>query len=121
MQEQREYPRLSCYLDIICDGRIKGTISKDISLYGMFIKTDPSLFKKEEEFYITINLPTRPVPIEIKSKVMRIADDGVGVKFVDMSAFDLENLKECINFFKDIIQTAPQLQDTTPKQQSNIA
>jgi hypothetical protein len=120
MEEQRQYPRLSCYLDIICDGRIKGTVSKDISLYGMFIKTDPSLFKKEEEFYITINLPTRPLPIEIKSKVMRIADDGVGVKFVDMTTFDLENLKECINFFKDVIQTTPQVQDSILKQHGNI-
>lgn len=120
MQEQRQYPRLSCYLDIICDGRIKGTISKDISLHGMFLKADPSLFKKEEEFYITINIPTRPVPIEIKSKVMRIADDGVGVEFVDLTAFDLENLKECINFFKDLLPTTEPSQDSTLHWQGNI-
>ncbi len=119
MKEQRKHPRLSCFLDVMCDRRIKGTVSKDISLYGMFIKTDPSLFKKGEEFYITINLPTRPAPIEIRSKVVRIAGDGVGVEFVNLNTFDLENLKECMNFLKDMLPTQP-LQDSIPNPQSNV-
>lgn len=103
MNEQRKHPRLECYLDVMCDGRIKATVSKDISLYGMFIKTDPSLFKKGDEFYITITLPTRPAPIDIKSRVVRITGDGIGLEFVKLNTFDLENLKDCIDFFQDIL------------------
>lgn len=120
MKEQRKHPRYSCHLDVICNNRVKGTISKDISLHGMFIKTNPALFKKGDEFYITIDTPTRPVPIEIKSKVVRIADEGVGVEFVDLTTFDLENLTECINFIKDTLPTKLLLQNAIPYQASNI-
>jgi hypothetical protein len=102
----------------MCDNRVKRAISKDISLHGMFIKTNPALFKKEDELYITIDAPTRPVPIEIKSKVVRIADEGVGIEFVGLTTFDLENLTECINFFKDMLPTMLPFQDLIPYQPS---
>lgn len=120
MKNQREHPRYSCDLNVICGNRVKGTVSKDISLHGMFIKTNPSLFKKGDEFYMIIDVPTRPLPIEIKSRVVRIAGEGVGVKFVGLSTFDLENLTECINFFKDMLPTTLPFQDSIPYQASNL-
>ena len=119
MKERRKQPRYSCHLEVICDNGVQGTISKDISLHGMFIKTNPVLFKKGDEFFITIDTPTRPVPIEIKIKVVRIADEGVGVEFVGLTTFDLENLTECINFIKDTMPTRPPFQDAIPYQVSN--
>ena len=120
MQEQRAHPRYSCHLDVICDKEVTGTISKDISLRGMFIMANPALFKKGDELYITIDIPTRPVPIEIKSRVARIADEGVGIEFIGLTTFDLENLTECLNFFKDMLPTTLPLQDSIPYQPSSL-
>jgi hypothetical protein len=86
----------------------------------MFIKTNPSLFKKGEEFYITIDAPTRPVPIEIKSRVVRIANEGIGVEFIGLTTFDLENLTECVNFFQDMLPTTLPFHDSIPYQASNV-
>ena len=85
----------------------------------MFIKTNPTLFKKGDEVYIMIDAPTRPIPIEIKSKVVRIADEGVGVEFIGLTTFDMENLTECINFIKDTLPTKLSFQNAIPYQASN--
>ncbi|MFH1075656.1 MAG: PilZ domain-containing protein [Pseudomonadota bacterium] len=103
MNDRRRNPRYECYLAVMCDQCVPGTISKDISLNGMFIQIDPVLYKQGDELTLTLNIPTRPTPFDVKCRVTRLTGDGIGVEFIHLTAFDQEILNDCLDFFKDVL------------------
>jgi Tfp pilus assembly protein PilZ len=62
------------------DRTYKGA-SKDLSSGGMFIETDGS-FSVGEIITITIPFTGKKKNIKVPAEIMRIIDEGIGVKFI---------------------------------------
>ena len=65
------------------DRSYKG-ISKDISSGGMFIETNES-FSVGEIISLTIPFADKKRNIKVPAEIMRITDEGIGVKFIKKS------------------------------------
>lgn len=53
---------------------------KDLSISGLFIKTDAKL-NPGDELYLSLMLPEKFEPLKLKGVVRRVAKDGVGIEF----------------------------------------
>ena len=84
--DNRKTPRIDFRLPVMIKG-YKGTKKvMDFSLTGLFIQVeDSSLFREEDIVRIIIKLPHEKRPMEIKAKVVRVAGDGIGIEFMDLS------------------------------------
>ena len=93
----REFPRLSCYLqvDFATSGKAYRSCIRDISASGVFIETGDS-FKPGQDVALCFTLPESDdmLAFKLKGKVTRLYPDGIGVQYVNMS-----------NYQRDIINT----------------
>jgi Tfp pilus assembly protein PilZ len=93
----REFPRLSCYLqvDFAAGGKAYRSCIRDISASGVFIETGDA-FKVGQEIALcfTLSESNEMLPFKLQGRVMRIYPDGIGVRYLNMSQYQ-----------RDIIQT----------------
>lgn len=102
--DSRKTPRIDFRLPVMIKG-YKGTKKvMDFSLTGLFIQVeDPSLFREEDIVRIILKLPHEERPMEIKAKVVRVAGNGIGVEFMDLSREQTKALENCFDVFRHTI------------------
>ncbi len=95
----REYPRLSCYIqvDFAAGGKAYRSCIRDISASGVFIETGDS-FKTGQEIALcfTLSESDEMLPFKLKGKVMRLYPDGIGVQYADMSHYQRDIINTLI-------------------------
>ena len=91
----REYPRLSCYLtvDFATGGRAYRSCIRDISANGVFIETGDQ-FETGQDIALcfTLTESDESLPFKVKGKVTRLYPDGIGVRYVNMTAYQRDIL-----------------------------
>jgi Tfp pilus assembly protein PilZ len=95
----REYPRLSCYLqvDFATGGKAYRSCIRDISASGVFIETGDS-FKPGQDIALCFSLAESDemLAFKLKGKVMRVYPDGIGVQYVNMSQYQRDIINTLI-------------------------
>lgn len=95
----REYPRLSCYLqvDFAAGGKAYRSCIRDISASGVFIETADS-FKPGQDIALCFSLAEfdEMLAFKLKGKVMRVYPDGIGVQYVNMSQYQRDIINTLI-------------------------
>jgi Tfp pilus assembly protein PilZ len=96
----REYPRLSCYLqvDFAVRNRAYRSTIRDISAGGVFIETSEP-FEKGQEIALcfTLQESNENLPIKITGKVTRVYPDGIGVIYTNISNYQRDILNVLIH------------------------
>lgn len=93
----REFPRLSCYLqvDFATGGKAYRSCIRDISASGVFIETgDAFQVGQEIALCFTLSESDEMLPFKLKGRVTRLYPDGIGVQYANMT-----------NYQRDIINT----------------
>jgi Tfp pilus assembly protein PilZ len=95
----REFPRLSCYIqvDFAAGGKAYRSCIRDISASGVFIETGDS-FKPGQEIALCFSLAESDatLPLKLNGKVTRIYPDGIGVQYVNMSHYQIDIINTLI-------------------------
>jgi Tfp pilus assembly protein PilZ len=96
----REYPRLSCYIqvDFATGGKAYRSCIRDISASGVFLETTDS-FKPGQEVALcfTLTESDEMLPFKLKGKVTRLYPDGIGVQYENMSHYQRDIIKTLID------------------------
>jgi len=95
----REYPRLSCYLqvDFAAGGKAYRSCIRDISASGVFIETGDS-FKPGQEIALcfTLSESDEMLPFKLKGRVTRLYPDGIGVQYSNMTHYQRDIINTLI-------------------------
>jgi len=95
----REYPRLSCYLqvDFAAGGKAYRSCIRDISASGVFIETGDA-FKPGQEIALcfTMSESDEMLPFKLKGRVTRLYPDGIGVHYVSMTQYQRDIINTLI-------------------------
>ena len=95
----REYPRLSCYLqvDFAAGGKAYRSCIRDISASGVFIETGDS-FKPGQEIALcfTLSESDEMLPFKLKGRVTRLYPDGIGVQYANMTHYQRDIINTLI-------------------------
>lgn len=85
-KEKRANNRKSCYIPIYYATSDKVYLShiKNISPTGLFIKTEKSL-PNGEEILMAFTLEGLHEPLKVNGEIVHATDDGIGVKFKNLS------------------------------------
>jgi Tfp pilus assembly protein PilZ len=96
----REYPRLSCYIqvDFASGGKAYRSCIRDISASGVFIETG-DMFKPGQDVALcfTLTESDEMLPFKLKGKVTRLYPDGIGVQYVNMSRYQRDIINTLID------------------------
>ncbi len=97
LQGQREHNRRSCLIavDYSTQERFFRDFIQDISAGGIFIETR-ELFANGQEIHLTFSIPNSEIPFRITGKVTRATDDGIAVKFKNVSKYQEEILQSLV-------------------------
>ena len=96
--KQRKYDRkeFSMIVDYSVNDRYYRDFIQDISESGLFIKT-PQMFSAGQKVKMTFMSPDYRKPFKIKGEIVRVHEDGVGVKFMMESQVQESALKSFLN------------------------
>ena len=96
--KQRKYDRkeFSMIVDYSVNDRYYRDFIQDISESGLFIKT-PQMFSAGQGIKMTFMSPDYRKPFKIKGEIVRVHEDGVGVKFMMDSQIQASALKSFLN------------------------
>lgn len=103
--ERRKDNRIKFNLEVSTKGTTTGYLeSFDISPFGMFLKTSNPL-PLDSKLFISFTLPESPIPMKAYGRVAwinsKIADDdqpdGMGIHFLNISAFDRKRLEKFLD------------------------
>ena len=96
--KQRKYDRkeFSMIVDYSVNDRYYRDFIQDISESGLFIKT-PQMFSEGQKVKMTFMSPDYQKPFKIKGEIVRVHEDGVGVKFIMESQVQESALKSFLN------------------------
>lgn len=94
---KREHDRRSCLIavDYSTKERFFRDFIQDISAGGVFIETR-ELFAAGQEIFLTFSIPNSDIPFRITGRVTRTDDDGVAVKFQDVTRYQEEILRNLL-------------------------
>ncbi|MFZ5573099.1 MAG: PilZ domain-containing protein [Thermodesulfobacteriota bacterium] len=94
---QREHNRRSCLIavDYSTQDRFFRDFIQDIGAGGIFIETR-ELFAAGQEIYLTFSIPNSEIPFRITGKVTRTTNDGIAVKFSNVTKYQEEILKSLV-------------------------
>ncbi len=98
MLGQREHDRRSCLIavDYSTQERFFRDFIQDISAGGVFIETR-ELFTIGQEIYLTFSIPNSEIPFRITGKVTRATQEGIAVKFKNVSKYQEEILQTLLD------------------------
>ena len=86
----------SMIVDYSVNDRYYRDFIRDISESGLFIKT-PQMFSAGQRIKMTFMSPDYQKPFKIKGEIVRVHEDGVGVKFMMESQIQASSLKSFLN------------------------
>jgi len=104
-KDQRKTPRIDFHQPLSIKGHEGVRKIRDFSLSGLFIEVeDPSRFIPGDDINLVLDLPYGNKPFVVNARVMRVADEGIGVQFGELDPEERIELEDCFELFKE---TAP--------------
>lgn len=99
--DRRESPRISCLLEVDVWGRSISNQMMDFSTDGAFINTPKaSHFKPDDQIELILMFPRQLAPMQVKARIKRVTDSGIGVKFENLRPNNAQMIGEFINDFE---------------------
>ena len=95
-----DWKEFSMIVDYRMNDRYYRDFIQDISESGLFIKT-PQMFSAGQSIKMTFMSPDYRKPFKIKGEIVRVHEDGVGVKFMMDSQIQASALKSFLNNIKE--------------------
>lgn len=100
--ERRKAPRTAFRLEVEVWGHQGPHKITDLSTSGVFIHTEaPSQYKKGDEIDVVLKFPTEGEAMLIKAKISRITEEGIGVKFINLTPYYAEIIEKCYDALDD--------------------
>lgn len=95
-QERRRAPRTPFHLEIEVWGRNDSPNIADLSTSGVFIYTEKaSQYKPGDKIDLVLKFPTEEEAMLLQVEVSRVAEDGIGVKFLNVTPYYAEIIERC--------------------------
>lgn len=102
-KERRESPRVSCQIQVDVWGRSVSNKMTDFSTDGAFISTPKAFhFKPDDQIDLILEFPRQLAPMQVKARIKRVTDSGIGVKFENLNPNNAEKIGKFINEFKEL-------------------
>lgn len=100
--EKRRNPRVDLNLQVSIRTKHEGPHTvQDLSVGGLFIQTaNPSQFQAEDEIELTMQEPADNKTMRLNARVARVAEDGIGVEFLNLTPEDYSALELCFDLFR---------------------
>lgn len=71
---------------------------KGLSVDGLFIRTpNPSMFGRGDEVELVMQLPAEDSPVRLNARIAHVAEDGIGLEFLNVTNDDQEALEHCLS------------------------
>ncbi len=100
--ERRRAPRTTFRLEVEVWGHQGPHKIEDLSTSGVFIHTErPSEYRPGDEIDLVLKFPTEGEAMLIKAQVSRITQEGIGVKFINLTPYYAEMIEKCYDAFSD--------------------
>lgn len=100
--ERRKAPRTPFRLEVEVWGHQGPHKIEDLSTSGVFIHTEtPSQYKPGDQVDLVLKFPTEGEAMLIKAKVSRITQEGIGVKFINLTPYYAEIIEKCYDALSD--------------------
>ncbi len=101
-KERRRALRTPFHLEIEVWGRDESPNITDLSTSGVFISSEnASQYKPGDEIDIVLKFPTEEEAMWLQVEVSRVAEDGIGVKFLNVTPYYAEIIERCYMTFMD--------------------
>lgn len=101
-EERRRSPRTTFRLEVEVWGHQGPHKITDLSTSGVFIHTEnSSQYKPGDEVDLVLKFPTEGEAMLIKAEVSRITEEGIGVRFVNLTPYYAEIIEKCYETFSD--------------------
>ena len=102
-EERRKSSRTPFYLEIEVWGRDESTSIRNLSTSGVFIYTEKvSQYKPGDEIDLLLKLPNEGEAMLLQVEVSRVTEDGIGVKFLNVTPYYAEIIERCYGAFRDL-------------------
>jgi hypothetical protein len=103
-QKERKAPRIDFNLEIEIWGWGHSTIT-DLSTTGVFIYSGKSSqFKEGEGIDLLMKFPGEEEPMLVKAEVVRVAAEGIGVRFTNLPEAYAKVIEDCCSSSKPATQ-----------------
>ncbi len=100
--ERRRAPRTAFRLEVEVWGHQGTHKIEDLSTSGVFIHTErPSQYKPGDEIDLVLKFPTEGEAMLINARVSRITEEGIGVKFINLTSYYAEIIEKCYDALSD--------------------
>ena len=94
--ERRRAPRTTFRLEVEVWGHQGPHKITDLSTSGVFIHTErPSQYQPGDEIDLVLKFPTAGEAMLIKAQVSRTTEEGIGVKFINLTPYYAEIIEKC--------------------------
>jgi len=95
-QERRKAPRTTFHLEIEVWGRNESPNISNLSTSGVFIYTEEaSQYKPGDEIDLVLKFPTEEEAMWLTAEISRVAEEGIGVKFLNLTPYYAEIIERC--------------------------
>jgi hypothetical protein len=119
--ERRVSPRMASQFEVEVWGRTGGNEITDFSADGAFIRmggvfrqikagsqgsdhytfaTGAAHLREGDQVDLVLRFPTQKAAMLLKAEIRRVVDDGVGVKFTDLTPERAKVIKDCFDAYK---------------------
>lgn len=100
--ERRRAPRTTFRLEVEVWGHQGHHKIEDLSTSGMFIHTEgSSQYKPGDQIDLVLKFPNEGEAMLIKAQVSRITEEGIGVKFINLTPYYAEIIERCYDAMSD--------------------
>jgi Tfp pilus assembly protein PilZ len=100
--ERRRAPRTAFRLEVEVWGHQGAHKIEDLSTSGVFIHTErPSQYKPGDVVDLVLKFPTEGEAMLINARVSRITEEGIGVKFINLTPYYAEIIEKCYEALSD--------------------
>jgi hypothetical protein len=100
--ERRRAPRAAFRLEVEVWGHQGPHKIEDLSTSGVFIHTEsPSQYKPGDEIDLVLKFPTEGEAMLLSARVSRITEEGIGVKFINLTSYYAEIIEKCYEALRD--------------------
>ena len=96
VERQNKRRNLAGMVDYVVDGKNFRDFIKDVSEGGAFITTGQA-FDVGKEITVILVLPTLERPLKINGEIVRITEEGIGVKFKKQSQVQNEMIQSLLD------------------------
>ena len=102
-QERRRAPRTPFHLGIEVWGRNESPNITDLSTNGVFISSEKaSQYKPGDEIDLVLQFPAEEEAMWLQAEVSRVAEEGIGAKFLNVTPYYSEIIERCYGTFAGV-------------------